>query len=196
VVGATVLWAGVAFGGATGASMAGFMAGPIRLAGVFGPSTFAGAHRFGAVLLVAASLVFPPWRSLLRTPFAQWLGRLSFSVYLLHIPLICSIACWVVISALPIGYHRAVLLAVVPFAAALIIASELSARLLDAPSVRASRIVGRWTDDGLARLLKLQTSRRIIDGCRKTVAGFSRPDRRPTVRCQIATGIAAEESHD
>jgi peptidoglycan/LPS O-acetylase OafA/YrhL len=42
----------------------------------------------GAAGLVLLAAYWPPARALLRTGFFRWLGRVSFSVYLVHVPII------------------------------------------------------------------------------------------------------------
>jgi peptidoglycan/LPS O-acetylase OafA/YrhL len=45
----------------------------------------------GAVLIVAAALFCPFWTRVLEFSWFTWLGRVSFSLYLLHLLVICSL---------------------------------------------------------------------------------------------------------
>lgn len=56
---------------------------------------------FSSALIVALLFSRERWRRLLLRPATQFLGRTSFSVYLIHIPLLCSFS-----SAVFIGLHR------------------------------------------------------------------------------------------
>src|SRR5664279_680050 len=56
-------------------------------------------HTIGAVIVLVLALKFP---DCLRTNLAALIGRLSFSTYLLHIPLICSISSCLYLFLLPV----------------------------------------------------------------------------------------------
>jgi peptidoglycan/LPS O-acetylase OafA/YrhL len=47
----------------------------------------------GAAGIIAAVLFCPFWQARLRGPWLTWLGRISFSLYLIHLPVICSLGC-------------------------------------------------------------------------------------------------------
>ena len=88
----------------------------------------------GAALLV---FVAAHWRStaLERAP-AQWLGKRSFSLYLVHEPIVVALA-----LALG-GRHLAVLvLLAVPIS---LVVAEVFGRVVEAPSHRLAQRVGRW----------------------------------------------------
>jgi peptidoglycan/LPS O-acetylase OafA/YrhL len=55
-------------------------------------------HTLSAVIILVTALSFPHY---LRTASAAFLGRLSFSIYLVHIPIICSIGAWLYLFVLP-----------------------------------------------------------------------------------------------
>jgi peptidoglycan/LPS O-acetylase OafA/YrhL len=55
-------------------------------------------HTTGAVIVLLLALEFPGY---LRTRFAGILGELSFPIYLLHIPLICSVGSYLYLVVLP-----------------------------------------------------------------------------------------------
>ena len=56
-------------------------------------------HTIGAVIVLVLALKSP---DCLRTNLAALIGRLSFSTYLLHIPLICSIGSYLYLFLLPV----------------------------------------------------------------------------------------------
>ena len=67
----------------------------------------------GALILLPCILRSPLLRGLLDTPVAQWLGKVSFSFYLIHGPVLHSLGFWIMprlfdamgwISGLVIGY--------------------------------------------------------------------------------------------
>lgn len=59
-------------------------------------------HTAGAAIVLIVALEYG---HLLRGPFAAWLGRMSFPVYLLHIPVLCSAGCAVYLALLPALRH-------------------------------------------------------------------------------------------
>ncbi len=92
----------------------------------------------GAVLAVWLAIVFSASRELLSRPRFQWLGSRSYSLYLVHEPIIVAIA------FLLGGRPDAWLLLIIAVPAALI-ASDLFWRLVESPSVRLARRLGDWT---------------------------------------------------
>ena len=84
LVAAAILLAGYAANSGLGRWSAGWLGMPL-------PEPL--AHGFGAVLLLAAVEGCPALRRPLSGPLARWLGRMSFPVYLLHIPVLCSAGC-------------------------------------------------------------------------------------------------------
>jgi len=100
-------------------------------------------HHIGAVFIVGAALLFNPLRLLLESPAIQFLGRISFMVYLVQIPLLSSLASIIVIFFAPrIGYNAATLLALFAFLPAVIGIATLLTRYVDIPAIRVSRRVG------------------------------------------------------
>jgi peptidoglycan/LPS O-acetylase OafA/YrhL len=78
-------------------------------------------HTTGAIIVLLIALEFADY---LRTPIMSLLGRLSFPIYLLHIPLICSIGCYAYLSASS-GYGN-VLAAVTAIAVVMMITIALA----------------------------------------------------------------------
>ena len=66
-------------------------------------------HTIGAILLIAGILGSNWAGRLLASKAGQALGRLSFPVYLFHFPLLCSLSCWLFLTARPAMPHAAAL---------------------------------------------------------------------------------------
>jgi peptidoglycan/LPS O-acetylase OafA/YrhL len=49
---------------------------------------------FGALAIIVAAITGNWLQGLLHNAFFVFLGRISFALYLVHMPLICSLACW------------------------------------------------------------------------------------------------------
>jgi peptidoglycan/LPS O-acetylase OafA/YrhL len=96
-----------------------------------------------AILIVAVVLTWPFLQRLIGGMIGQALGRISFTLYLIHLPIICSMTSWLVIT-LPSSIA-------VPTSAALTIAGVFVASLLLCPLVdqtptMISRTAGSATD--------------------------------------------------
>lgn len=100
-------------------------------------------HSLGSVQLVAGTIGARPIARVLSVRPMLFLGRISFSMYLIHMPLLMSLALWVCRQAQKSGfaYIEAVGAAFVVYLAVVLWLSSLFARWVDAPSIRlASRV--------------------------------------------------------
>jgi len=48
----------------------------------------------GSSLLIFSALADGPFKNFLMLPFTQWLGKISFSLYLIHVPVITAVVAW------------------------------------------------------------------------------------------------------
>lgn len=97
----------------------------------------------GATLLVLVFLLTASAKKLGDTAAAQWLGRISFSLYLVHLPIILACVTLMRGVSLPLALAVAVVLC---FAAA-----ELFYRYVEQPAQRLSIAAGRAVDRRLGR---------------------------------------------
>ncbi len=95
-------------------------------------------HGVGAILLVAVVTCSAWLRRALSRPFAVWLGRISFPLYLVHIPLLLSGGCFVLLWAngLGLSYGAAVACAVAAYCLPSLALAELMARFVERPAIR------------------------------------------------------------
>ena len=107
----------------------------------------------GALLIVLAVSSHTSLGVFFSTRLITRLGRLSFGVYLLHSIILASIGARV-FTALHerIGYIESASVATATTIAATIAVSEIFARLIDEPAIRASNTFGRFISDAIARL--------------------------------------------
>lgn len=98
------------------------------------------ANGISAALIIGLVLTSPRLQSFLMAPSLQWLGTVSYSLYLVHVPLLMA-----VIHLLPTTAPVYFALLVVPPASLLI--AHLFHRLVEHPSMHAGRAVGRWVDN-------------------------------------------------
>lgn len=93
---------------------------------------------FGAALLVVLAMVWPPMARVLQLRLIAWLGRISFSLYLVHVPIL--VASSSLLRGVP-WYWSA--LAGIPVA---VLVAVLFARFVEGPSHRLSQRIGRAVD--------------------------------------------------
>lgn len=93
----------------------------------------------GAFLLVYGVMNLKVVSSLLSAPIFVYLGRLSFPIYLLHMPILCTLTSRLFIFfAAHYEYLTSVVLALVVTAPAIIIVSDLFSRFVDIPATKIS----------------------------------------------------------
>jgi peptidoglycan/LPS O-acetylase OafA/YrhL len=96
------------------------------------------AQAAGAVLLLALSARTGLWSNLLSTRGIRWLGSRSFSLYLIHEPIMVAAGSLAALSGVPVG-------SVIPGAIVVaLIMTEIFFRLVERPSHRIARAVGKW----------------------------------------------------
>jgi peptidoglycan/LPS O-acetylase OafA/YrhL len=101
-------------------------------------------HGLAALCLVAAVLLWRPLQVGLMTGLCQFLGRVSFSLYLVHVPVLCALAGVLLPRWAPaLGYNAAsAALAGLVLAVSLALAA-LGTRFVDRPAVALARRAGR-----------------------------------------------------
>lgn len=95
--------------------------------------------QIGAALVFIGAMLCPPIRAFLSRPVFQWLGKLSFSVYLLHFPIMLTIGCAIFAALAPISYLGASLVAAGIGTAATLLGAQWFERAIDRRAVSFSR---------------------------------------------------------
>lgn len=112
-------------------------------------------HAAGAVLILLSFLLWPRLRTGLERPAAQFLGRISFPLYLVHVPILLSAGCriFLAVHAGGLGRAAAALAALAVFAPLALGLAALATALVEAPAIALSRRIGaaRRCDSGAAR---------------------------------------------
>ncbi len=104
-------------------------------------------HQIGAVMLFIGLLSSVRLQQWFSRPAFRYFGRLSFIIYLIDIPLLCTVTSWVIVY-FPYDtpyLNRAAAAAAVTIIAALAIAAILNG-LVEVRATRFSRFAGDWLD--------------------------------------------------
>lgn len=122
---------------ATQSTWFGFMVGPLDVEQW---------HQLGAVPFVFACMNLAVVIAFLRQPLCQYLGKISFSLYLIHGPLICTVMSGTIIAYYSIRPSQrfsivAGLLVVIPVT---LVISHYLTKYVDQPATRLSARVGHW----------------------------------------------------
>lgn len=113
-------------------------------------SDFHWQSQAGAALMFTGAMLCAPLRRWFGSAPAQWLGKLSFSVYLLHFPILLSVGCLVFALLAPTSYALAVLAALGAGVTLTFAAAVMFERQVDRRAVAWSRRIGAGAPAELA----------------------------------------------
>jgi peptidoglycan/LPS O-acetylase OafA/YrhL len=113
----------------------------------FAPNLYQFQSQLGAVALYFGVVMCPGVWRLLESDPCRHLGRLSFSIYLLHFPILFTLVCAAFVDlhrVFPPAVSTAVAFAL--FIALILLAAHLFERWIDRPAIALSRLAGatRW----------------------------------------------------
>jgi len=104
-------------------------------------------HIIGAIPLVFACMYIPAVCRFFYHPVLQYLGKISFSLYLIHGPLLCSFMSFLIVALYgPPHAKFAMFSAAVAVIPVTLACAHLIYKYVDSPAVELSRSVGRWID--------------------------------------------------
>lgn len=113
------------------------------------PNLFQFQSQLGAAALYFGVLLCAPLRPVLENRLCRALGRLSFSIYLLHFPILFTLACVMFVGLSRLAPGPAVVLTTgAAFLVCVVLAAEVFERWIDRPAVALSRGVGGGRLDG------------------------------------------------
>ncbi len=103
-------------------------------------------HMLGATILVAATLHWPFAQTILGSRTGRFLGKISFVLYLIQVPIICSLTSWVFLTLAPVSVSIAAKVAALSTVAVIFAVSAATCRFIDQAPTRLSRAAGRSMD--------------------------------------------------
>ncbi len=103
------------------------------------------ARTIGAALLIISVLSLPWLSRFFESRPLRYLGRISFSLYLVHLSIIYSFSCILFNRLLPhLGYGKSFLVMFPVSLALIMVISHYYTKYVDAPSIALSKFIGTW----------------------------------------------------
>lgn len=98
-------------------------------------------HTLGAVIVCFVVLNFIPLQKILSIGICSFLGRISFSLYLIHFPIICSLQCILFTRIAGMGFRYGVVVLLSGFISlcVIMIASYIMTKYVDEKAIHLSR---------------------------------------------------------
>ena len=112
-------------------------------------------HAVGALMTLIAADNWRPLRNLLDRRTSQFLGRISFPLYLVHVPVLLSLGCGTFLALLQAGLAPGLAwtLAMTLAVTAACLLAWAATPLIEAPSVRLSAMAAQFSETILDRFL-------------------------------------------
>jgi peptidoglycan/LPS O-acetylase OafA/YrhL len=103
-------------------------------------------HTLGAMLLILFLLQSRALQMLFSTKTGLFFGKISFVLYLIHVPVICSLTAWLIYATRALPYYQMLLISTSITIISVILISKLLYRYIDQYTTGFSRQVGDWID--------------------------------------------------
>jgi peptidoglycan/LPS O-acetylase OafA/YrhL len=117
------------------------------------PSWQADRWMISAIPVVLGVLLAPSLRRWLAAPVFRFLGRISFPLYLFHLPIILSLGSWLLLSLLPrLNLVPAALITFAVTGGVSLAVAWLAEILVEQPTLRLAAWAGRQIDRGWMRI--------------------------------------------
>jgi peptidoglycan/LPS O-acetylase OafA/YrhL len=101
-------------------------------------------HNLGAIMVLSGVLYWKRIQKWLNHGLFVGLGKLSFSLYLTHMIVMCSLGMWVFsVAHTYLGYMASVAVTVPITLLAMLYVSFIFTKLIDSPSIELARLIGR-----------------------------------------------------
>lgn len=107
-------------------------------------------HMLGSMLLVMLLLQSIVMQKALGSSLGRFLGKISFVLYLIQVPIICTVTAWTLYFTRGLPYYQMALIASLTTIVVVVFLSNLLYRYVDQYATGASRWIGKWVDQRLA----------------------------------------------
>ncbi len=123
-------------------------------------------HMLGAMLLILFLLQSKELQILFGGKFGEFFGKISFVLYLIHVPIICSLTSWIIYSARGLPFYQMFFISSFLTVVTVILSSTLLYQYIDQYTTTFSRWTGRqvdqWLNFGFKKLLKLKKEKATV----------------------------------
>lgn len=117
-------------------------------------------HTWGAILTVHFIHQTLPFKNFFSSPLLLWLGRISFSLYLIHLPIICSVGAYLVYVLQPVvSYNIMGLTFIICVGGLSLLLAEIYTRSVDIFFIRFGRLISKQIDHFFPAVTKQTTTR-------------------------------------
>ncbi len=105
-------------------------------------------HTIGAIMMLVGLQSPRPMHGVLKSPTCQWLGRTSFPLYLIHIPILATLGCRTFLAGDAMGapYGLSVAAALAIFLPISLACAHILTLTIERPAIRLSASVARKMD--------------------------------------------------
>lgn len=109
-------------------------------------------HMIGAVLMVVVLQSSPPIQDFLKLRLCQWLGAISFPLYLIHIPILMSLGSHIFLAGTAVGlpYMLSAATALMIFASGALLSAHIFTLIIERQAIRFSGHIARIMQSFLA----------------------------------------------
>lgn len=117
----------------------------LHLGSLSNPQNFGFWHTLGAALVMTSIMLLPSLQRMFARPSAMFLGRVSFSLYLIHLLVLVTVSSWIFQLVIPhVTYLYAVAIVLEISIPLILVLSHFYTKALDEPSTAASGALWRW----------------------------------------------------
>jgi len=120
-------------------------------------------HMIGAIMILVGLQSSQRMQGVLKSPACQWLGSVSFPLYLIHIPILMTLGChaFLAANALGVPHKLCAALALAIFVAFSLLCAQVFTLLVERPAIRFSGRLASTLQSATAPIVHLDIWRRL-----------------------------------
>lgn len=98
-----------------------------------------------AVIIIVLALSWTKYTKFLELRPLQWLGKVSYALYAIHLLILYSLTCWLFVKLYPhLGYNFSAAVSLAASLPVMFVASMFLHRYIEVPSIKLASKVGEW----------------------------------------------------